>query len=432
MSALATDLQGLAMAAAYHAAGRRELATYELFVRALPRGRSFLVAAGIEVALERIETLRFTTAETRYLREDPYFQGIPASFFQWLEGFRFTGTVRAVAEGTPVFAGEPLLSVTAPVVEAQILETALLAVVSLSTSAASKAARLVTAARDRPVVEFAGRRAPGIAAPLWIAHAAYLAGCAGTSNVEAARLFGIPLFGGAAHSWVLAHGDERQAFEAFLDLFPDADLLPLDTYDAEAAARTLAGLGRPVRGVRIDSGELGSLSRSVREILDGAGLRSTTITASGELDEYRIDELVCGGAPIDRFGVGKQLATPGDAPALGAVYKLVEIEGERGAVRKPAKTSPGKANVAGAKQVLRRFDEHGRAAGDRVATLGTPPRKGETELLAPAIVNGQRARPTEPLELARARTRAAIEALPPGVRRLAVPDPYPIAIELSA
>lgn len=429
-SALDTDLQGLLIAAAHHAAGRDELATCEIFARSLPRNRAYLVAAGVDAATDAITGLGFDAEDLAALRALPHLRSVAASFFEWLTSYRFRGSILAVAEGTPVFAGEPILQITASLIEVSLFETIALATLTLATTAATKAARLAAAARGRDVVEFASRRAPGAEAPLAIARAAHLGGASHTSNVEASRRFGIPLAGAVSHAWVLAHDDEARAFARLLDAVPDADLIPLDTYDVERAARTLCALGRPIRGVRIDSGDLDAGARRGRAILDEHGHRGATITVSGELDEHRIEELVCGGAPIDRFGVGKQLATPADAPALGAVYKLVEIDGPDG-VRRPAKRSPGKVSVAGRKQVLRWFDERGVARGDRLVAAGTPPAAGELALLEPVVERGVRVRVSEPLAVARARSAGALAALPPEVRRLAAPSAYPVAVEIE-
>ncbi len=424
------DLQGLVMAAAHHAAGRDEIATAEVFVRTLPRNRSYLIAAGVDDAADAIAALAFSSEDLARLRALPALRAVPDAFFAWLAGYRFEGSVRAPEEGTPVFAGEPLLQITASLTEIALFETSALATIQLATTAATKTARIVTAARGRDVVEFASRRAAGHATAGAIARAAHLAGSAATSNVEAAERHGIPLVGAVSHAWVLAHERERDAFARLLEIFPESDLLPLDTYDVDGAVAALIALGRPVRGVRIDSGDLLALSRRVRAALDAHGLRATRITASGELDEYRIDELVCAEAPIDRFGVGKQLATPADAPALGAVMKLVEIDGPDG-VRRPAKRSPGKVNVAGAKQVLRSFDPFGMAQSDRVVFRDTPGRPGERALLEPVIERGQRVRPIAPLAEARARAAASLRAIPAEVRRLAVSAPFPVRFEIE-
>ncbi|MFN7952040.1 MAG: nicotinate phosphoribosyltransferase [bacterium] len=428
--ALDIDLQGLVMAAAHHAARRDEIATAEVFVRALPRNRNYLVVAGVDEAADGIAGLRFSADEVAHLRALPALRDAPDSFFAWLADYRFTGSVRAPAEGTPVFSGEPLLQITASLTEISLFETLTLATIQLATTAATKASRLVVAARGRDVIEFASRRAAGRAAAAVIARAAHLAGTAATSNVEAALRHGIPLVGAVSHAWVLAHEREPEAFARLLDLFPETDLVPLDTYDVEGALAALVELERPVRGVRIDSGDLATISRRVRAHLDAHGLAATIVTASGELDEYRIDELVCADAPIDRFGVGKQLATPADAPALGAVMKLVEIDGPDG-VRRPAKRSPGKVNVAGAKQVMRRFDASGQALGDRVVARDASAESGERALLEAVIEGGVRMRPLEPLARARARAAEQLRALPPEVRRLAVPERFPVRFEIE-
>ena len=268
-------------------------------------------------------------------------------FERYLTEFRFSGDVWAVPEGTPVFAEEPLLTVTAPIAEAQIVETALLAILGFQTSVATKAARVVAAAGGRPVIEFGGRRAHGPDAAREAARAAYIGGCDGTSNLEAGRCFDIPVSGTMAHSWVLAHVDEVSAFESYVALHGPRTVLLLDTYDSVEAARRVVGAGLIPSAVRLDSGDLAGLSRTVRAVLDDGGLSETQIFVSGDLDEHRIERLLGGGAPIDGFGVGTALSTSRDAPALGVVYKLSEIE--RDGVWVPtAKKSAGKATWPGA------------------------------------------------------------------------------------
>ncbi len=386
MNALQTDFYQLTMAAGYfRAAKHHEKATFELFVRRLPPGRPFLVAAGLAQAVDYLESLRFTAAEIDWLRTLPQFAGSEASFWDYLAGFRFTGDVFAVREGTPVYPNEPLLSVRAPLIEAQIVETYLLATIGFQTMIASKAAVVTASAQGRPVVEFGTRRAHSPEAGVLAARAAYIGGCTGTSNAEAGMRFGIPVFGTAAHSWVLAFADERSAFQELQSLLQDRTVYLIDTYDSVAGAELAASLGQPILGVRLDSGDLVALSRKVREILDRAGLHAARIMATNELDEHRIAALIAGGAEIDMFGVGSALATSADAPSLGAVYKLVEIESgdER---RYPAKHSPDKQTLAGAKQIFRYrdYDILGRAGeclpedGDCVA------------LLEPVVIGGQR------------------------------------------
>src|SRR3989442_7421425 len=292
-TALSTDLYELTMMAGYHAAELTIPATFELSVRALPPTRSFLVAAGLEQVLEYMETLRFRPGDIDYLRGLPNLQGVSPEFFdEYLPRFRFSGEVWAVPEGTPVFPPEPLLSVTAPLPEAQVVETALMAWMMFQTSVASRAVRIVDAASGRPVIEFGARRAHGVEAGLLAARAAFLAGCDGTSFVEAGRRFGVPLAGTMGHSWVLAFGDEASAFGSYAGVFGEKAVLLLDTYDTLAAARHVAASGLRPDAVTFDSGDLGSLSRAVREILDAAGLPATRIFANGDLDEWRIAEIV--------------------------------------------------------------------------------------------------------------------------------------------
>lgn len=353
LSALSTDLYELTMMAGYYATGSRARGSFELFVRDLPPHRSFLVAAGLAQSLEYLAQLKFTADEIAYLRTVPNLRGAPASFFDdYLPGLRFTGDVWAVPEGTPVFPQEPLLRVTAPLGEAQLVETVLLANLTFQTSIASKAARVVRAAAGRGVMEFGSRRAHGIEAGLLAGRASYIAGCQSTSNVDAGHQFGIPLSGTMAHSWVMAFGSEKAAFESYAAVFGSRAVFLIDTYDTLAAARLIVSSGLRPAAVRLDSGDLVSLSRSVRQILDEGGLREVHIVASGDLDEHRIASLLAEGAPIDAFGVGTALSTSRDAPALGGIYKLVEVERDGDEVP-VMKLSGGKHSFPGRKQAWR-------------------------------------------------------------------------------
>ncbi|MGH9660424.1 MAG: nicotinate phosphoribosyltransferase [Bryobacteraceae bacterium] len=393
MEGLLTDLYELTMAAGYFAAGKtREVATFEIFLRRLPRNRDFVIVAGIADAVSALRSLHFTAAHIDYLRSLPQFERAQPGFFEYLAAFRFTGDVWAVPEGTTLFAGEPVMTVRAPIIEAQIPETFLLSTVTFQTLIATKAARMVRAARGRPVVEFGTRRAHSPHAGVLGARAAYLGGCAGTSNTLAGFRYGIPVMGTAAHSWVMAFAGETDAFRRLQELLGPHTVHLVDTYDAIEGTRRAASLGRPLWGVRIDSGDFDSLSRAARAILDQAGLPDAKIMASGDLDERRILELVEGGAPIDAFGVGTELATSQDAPAMGAVYKLVEIEG-----RPTAKRSPDKASLPGAKQIFRFPDR------DVVGLASEPVPEGAEALLKPA---------PSTLDLPAARTRAATPAAP--------------------
>ena len=375
MSGLSTDLYQLTMMAGYYAADVTGLSTFELFVRHLPPHRSFLVSAGLDQALDYLANLEFTDEEIQYLRRLPALRGVPADFFdRFLPEFRFSGEVWAAPEGTPIVPPAPFLRVTAPAPEAQVVETALLAILTFQTSIATKAARLVEAAAGRQVIEFGTRRAHGLEAGLHAARAAVIGGCVATSNVEAGFRFGLPLAGTMAHSWVLTFPDEIEAFRRFAALYGERAVLLIDTYDSLRAAERIVASGLGPAAVRLDSGDVVSLSRSVRRILDAGGLTDTKILASGDLDEYQIARIVAQGAPVDGFGVGTALSTSSDAPALGGVYKLVEVERD-GVMAPVMKLSADKRTLPGCKQVWRvhedgvaSFDVIGRAAStfDRV------------------------------------------------------------------
>ena len=423
--ALSTDLYELTMAAGYHAAGGMPRASFELFVRALPPSRGFLVAAGLEQALEYLESWRFTPEEVAYLRTVPALAEVAPGFFdEYLPGLRFTGDVWAVDEGVPVFAGEPLVRVTAPLAEAQLVETALLSTVLFQTMIASKAARVVDAARGRAVIEFGGRRAHGAEAAMLAARAACLAGFGATSNLDAGCRFGLPVAGTMAHSWVMAQPDELTAFRRYVELHGPRSVLLIDTYDPLAAARSIVEAGLRPGGVRLDSGDLGPLSRAVRAILDAGGCAETQVLASGDLDEHRIADLVGSAAPIDGFGVGTAVSTSSDAPSLSGVYKLVEIERD-GVMAPLTKRSPGKTHLPGAKQVWR-AGPPGAATGDVIglpdeASAGRP-------LLRRVMCRGARTVPSRPVAELQAACRAAVGGLPAGVRAPRDSAAYPVAI----
>jgi nicotinate phosphoribosyltransferase len=423
--AFSTDLYQLTMMAGYCT---REMlpirATFELFVRRLPRNRAFLVAAGLDQALGYLEALTFSDDDIDWLRNQPAFRRVSSAFFDYLNGFRFSGDVWAMREGTPFFPMEPILRVSAPIAEAQLVETALLAIVNFQTTIASKAARVVHAAGDRPVMEFGARRAHGLDAALFAARAAYLAGCVGTSFVEAGRRFGIPLSGTMAHSWILAAASEMDAFTSYAELFDQQTVLLLDTFDVNAATKVLIDAGLRPQGVRIDSGDLGTASRSVRELLNRAGLSATRIIVSGDLDEWKIADLVASGAPVDTFAVGTALATSDDAPALGGVYKLVELT-ERGVVRRVMKRSEGKGTWPGAKQVWR-LEKNSVAIGDLISLEDEGPPASAKALLEPVMREGRRITPQPSLEDARQHCRESTGALPQRLRGLSMEGSFPI------
>jgi len=423
-SGLLTDLYELTMAAGYLQTGFDATATFELFVRNLPPHRNYLVAAGLDQALAFLENVQFTPEEITYLRSNPVFGNIRGEFFDYLGKFLFTGDVWAMPEGSLVFPGEPMLRVNAPIIEGQIVETYLLATLSYQTMIASKAARLVTAAQGRPIVEFGARRAHGPLASMMAARAAAIGGCMGTSNVLAGQTFGVDTYGTQAHSWVMAHEDEAEAFRHFLDVFPQNAYLLLDTYDPHNAVRKIIAMGRKPAGVRLDSGDLVKDSQWVRKELDRAGWQDVKIFASGDLDEFRITELLKEGAKFDSFGVGTALATPGDAPHLNLVYKLVEVE-RGGKVREAAKLTAAKVTYPGRKQVFRYSSKNGEYSGDRIALDGESPNGGEP-LLVQVMRNGKRIVAPEPIAALRERCTAGLARLPEKYRRIDRSASYPV------
>jgi nicotinate phosphoribosyltransferase len=407
---LLTDLYELTMAAGYFAAGKHtETATFELTLRRLPPHRDFLITAGLHRAIDYLVNLGFSGEEIGYLRAHPSFANAPADFWDYLRAFRFTGDVFAVPEGTVLYEGQPVMTVRAPLIEAQIPETFLLAAIGYETLVASKAARIVRAAEGRSIVEFGTRRAHSPETGVLGARAAYIGGCAGTSNVLAGLRYGIPTMGTAAHSWVMSFDSELEAFERLQCLLGEHTVQLIDTYDTVEGARLAARLGRPLWGVRIDSGDLDALSREVRSILDQAGLREARIMASGDLNESKIAALVKAGAPIDSFGVGTELATSADAPFLGATYKMVAI-GPHGNERYPVKCSPEKQTLPGAKQIFRLPDHD-------VLGLVTECLYGSEALLRPVMLGGNVAGPLPDAAAIRARAALGVQEWPVAGRR---------------
>ncbi len=421
---LFTDLYQLTMLQAYFRERMESTAVFDLFVRRLPRRRNFLLACGLGDVLEYLESLRFTSTSIDYLRSLDLFDD---DFLESLRELRFTGRVRAVPEGTPVFANEPILEVIAPIAEAQLVETFILNQVTFQTVAASKACRVVQAARGRKVIDFGARRCHGIDAALKAARAFHIAGVDATSNVLAGTTYGLEVAGTMAHSYIEAHEDELEAFRAFASVFPGTVLL-VDTFDTVAGVEKVVELARElgdgfrVSGVRLDSGDLVSLSEKSREVLDAAGLEGVQIVASGGLDEYSVERLIDSGARIDAFGVGTRMGVSRDAPSLDSVYKLVEYDG-----RGRMKLSHDKTTLPGRKQVFRTVSD-GRIAGD---TIGLADEQHEGEpLLVDVMVDGKRtAAGNESLEAARARARRQVERLPEALRALDTSAPgYPVEI----
>lgn len=415
-----TDLYQLTMMAGYAAAGMAEKrATFELFVRRLPASRSYLVFAGLEQAIGDLLRLAFSEEQAAYLRSLPVFAHVPDTFFEQLPYLRFQGDVWAIREGTVVFPGETLLRVEAPLAQAQWVETYLIASLNYPTLVATKAARIVEAAQGRGCIDFGARRGHGPHVGFLAARAAYLAGFVGTSHVEAARLLGIPVYGTMAHSWVQSFGDERAAFAAFGSTFPENTTLLVDTYDTLEGVRHAAAIEPPVKAVRLDSGDLATLAKEARAILDAADRRDTKILASNDLDESKIADLVGAGAPIDSFGVGTELITSRDAPALSMVYKLVAIDGA-GRV----KLAPGKRTYPLAKQVFRRTNGQGRFAGDHVTRWDET---GEGDPLLSCVVrDGQPATDLPSFESIRERCRKQVASLPDSLRGVGAAGVYPI------
>jgi len=426
-SLLLTDLYELSMLEAYAAHGMTETAVFELFVRKLPPGRGFLMAAGLEQAVQFLESLQFTPDELAWLRASGMFSD---GFLDGLQGLRFAGDVDAMPGGTVFFPDEPVLCVTAPLPEAQLVETRLINLLHFQTVVAAKAARMVLAAPGKQLVDFGLRRAHGAEAGLLAARAAYLAEFAGTATVLAGRAFDIPVVGTMAHSFVQAHDDKATAFERFAQVRPRGLTLLIDTYDTERGAAIVAALaprlaaqGITIGAVRLDSGDLAAHARAVRAILDAAGLPGIGIFASGGLDEYSLRSLCLGGAPIDGFGVGTSLTTASDAPALDCAYKLQEYAG-----RARRKRSEGKATWPGRKQVYRRYHDDGTIAADEVALLAEPA-EGEA-LLWPAMRAGRRVDGFPSLPEARAHAAASLARLPGQLRRLET-EHVPVQISLG-
>jgi nicotinate phosphoribosyltransferase len=415
MNGLLTDLYELTMAAGYFESGKvEEKATFELTFRRLPERRNFILVAGLPQVVEYLLNLGFTDDEVDYLRGLPQLRNVSAGFWDYLRFFRFTGDLFAMPEGTPVFPHEPVAVIRAPIVEAQIPETYALAQIAFQSMIATKASRCVAAAGERAVVEFGTRRAHTPEAGVIGARAAYLGGCAGTSNTLAGFRYGVPVMGTSAHSWVMSFACEAEAFRKLQRVLGEATVQLIDTYSPVAGAREAVKLGRPLWGVRIDSGDFVALSREVRGILDQAGLVDAKIMLSGDLDEYKIREIVQAGAPVDSFGVGTQLATSADAPAMSATYKLVELD-IHGIKRFTAKYSAEKVSAPGAKQVFRAEER------DVIARSGECG-NGEA-LLRPVILGGKLVEQLPTLEQARGRAAESVAKLAPALRELETAEP---------
>jgi nicotinate phosphoribosyltransferase len=424
-SPLLTDLYQLNMIQAYREHGKAGTAVFEFFFRKFPERRGFLIAAGLEQVLEFLENMRFGPEELEWLNRSGRFS---KDLIDYLASLRFSGDVHAMPEGTVFFPNEPILRVTAPITEAQLVETRIINLLHFQTLIASKAARMVLLAPGKTLVDFGLRRAHGAEAGLLAARASYLAGFAGTATVLAGQKFAIPLYGTMAHSFIQAYDDEIEAFEDFARSRPDSIVMLIDTYDTERAARKVVSLaprlkadGIRVRGVRIDSGDLVALSRSVRRILDEGGLRDVIIFASGGIDEEELRQFALEQAPIDGYGIGTSLTTSSDVPALDCAYKLQEYDG---LARR--KRSAGKATWPGRKQVWRQYGPDGRMMRDIITVEGESA-AGEP-LLWPVMKKGRRLDPQPSLADIRARASREIERLPDPLHRLEARASYPVEV----
>ncbi len=424
-SALLTDLYQLTMMQGYFRQQMNETAVFEFFVRKLPRRRNFLVAAGLEQVIQYVQGLKFSMEELEWLRSCGYFE---SDFVDSLNGFRFTGDIHAMPEGTIFFPNEPILRITAPLPQAQLIETRVINILHYQTLIASKAARMKLAAPDRLLVDFGLRRAHGADSGLLAARASFLAGFSGTSTLLAGPEFDVPVYGTMAHSFVQAHAGEMEAFRHFAGSQPDHIVLLIDTYDTERAAEKIVGLapelqknGLVIQAVRLDSGDLAIHAGRVRKILDAGNLGDVKIFASGNLDEYALSELLEKQAPIDGFGIGTRLATSSDAPYLDCAYKLQEYAG---IARR--KHSEGKATWPGRKQVYRRYDKEGIMAGD-ILTIEGDRQEGEM-LIRPFMQQGELIAPCPRLTASRDYAARQLMRLPAGLTRLDTQSSYPVTV----
>jgi nicotinate phosphoribosyltransferase len=426
---LFTDFYELTMCASYFDNKNFEPATFDLFIRRLPENRSYFLIAGLEEALQYLQNIKFTEEHLSYLKK----QGFKEDFLDYLCGFRFTGNVWAVPEGTIAFPNEPLIRVTAPIIEAQLVETFLLNSVNLQTMIATKASRVVHAAKGKSVIEFGLRREPGIDAGMKVARSSHIAGCQGTSNVLAGQAYGIPVFGTMAHSFIMSYSKEIAAFRAFAKTFPNKSTLLIDTYDdisgaekAAVVAKELEAKGFRLGGVRLDSGDLAQTSKKVRKILDAQGLEYVKIFASGDLDEFKIEELLSKGAKIDSFGVGTKMGTSADRPYLDVIYKLCETMTADGNFLPIMKLSKDKITLPGRKQVYRFMDAAGNFEKDTIA-LADEKVQGEP-LLVKVMEKGKLIYKLPSLGNIRATAAGNLSKLPKEYKALTGAPVYPVEL----
>ena len=426
--ALLTDLYQLTMAQAYFQNRRTEPATFSLFIRAYPANRGYFVSAGLEDVLEFLEGFAFDSTAIDYLYSLKLFAD---DFLDFIKSLRFTGEVWAIPEGRMFFKDEPIVEVTAPIIEAQIVETFIINQINFQSLIATKAARCVHAARGRAVVDFSLRRTHGIDAGMKVARSSYLAGFAGTSNVRAGRRYRIPVVGTMAHSFVSSHDREIDAFRSFVRSFPNNSTLLIDTYDTLAGARNavavgkeMASRGERLQGVRIDSGDLATLAREVRKIFDAASMQHVKIIGSGGLDEFDLADFADAGVPYDSYGVGTKMGVSGDAPWFDIAYKLVEYDG-----RPVLKLSTGKVSWPGRKQVYRLRDVKGQLKNDFVTRRDESVPDAEP-LLKKMMAAGKTVAPFPSLEQSRAAFLEEFGSLPDATKSILNPEHYPV--EFSA
>jgi nicotinate phosphoribosyltransferase len=429
---LFTDFYELTMCAAYFDNQNFEPATFDLFIRRLPENRSYLLFAGLEQVLLYLQSIKFTPEQLTYLKK----QGFNQQFLNYLKNFKFTGDVWAIPEGTVAFPNEPLIRVTAPIIEAQIVETFLLNTINLQTMIATKASRVVHAAKGKAVIEFGLRREPGVDAGIKVARSSYIAGCQGTSNVLAGMAYGIPVFGTMAHSFIMSYPKELDAFRAFAKTFPHKSTLLIDTYNdiagAEKAvivAKELEAKGFRLGGVRLDSGDLAETSKKVRQILDDNGLEYVKIFASGDLDEFKLAELQADGAKIDAFGVGTKMGTSADRPYLDVIYKLSETMTSPGVFSPIMKLSKDKNTLPGRKQVYRFKDATGNFERDIIALAGE--KMGGEPLLVKVMDQGKLTYQLPTLNEIRSCTAENLSRLPEPYKKLTNAQQYPVELSIN-
>jgi len=421
-----TDLYELTMAASYFEQDMFAPATFSLMVREYPPKRSYLVCAGLDPLLDYLASFHFRLDDLAYLEQTSLF---PDKFLQFLETLRFTGEVRAIPEGRLAFCDEPLVEITAPVMQAQLVETFVINSINLPTLVATKASRCLHAAGERRLVDFSLRRTHGMDAGLMVARSSFIGGFIGTSNVQAGKIYDLPIYGTMAHSYVESFDREIESFRAFAKSFPDNTVLLIDTYNtlagarkAVTVAREMRQAGQTLRAVRLDSGDMVQLSQQVRKIFDESGFPEVKIFASGGFDEFKIRKILSAGAIIDAFGVGTKMGVSADAPYLNMAYKMVEYNG-----RPVLKLSSGKVSLAGPKQVFRQRDEQGFFRRDFIGLLGEEVADSES-LLETVMKEGKRLLPRKPLPKIQERFREEFSLLPETYKDLEGNPNYPVEI----